>query len=429
MQGKSRNYHKKGAFANAKAMVVYMNNSKNNAAEFAQLLCRSAERGLMKKAVFSKPNDKSITKMTLTLRRIGGNKVLQAEYLRADNKAIHKNFPFDSAVSDTIAMMCTEFGQVNLISACAQCEFKTSKSGNTVITGADNFRKSLDDPTEVPEEPMGNDRRKNHILNGSEPFLILLGVSNKNGRVLDRKRSKFNQINRFLEMIRDVLPYLPKDEITVCDLCCGKSYLSFAAYHYLSNIVGLRVDMTGADLKADVISFCGGVAAELGFDGLHFVCTDIGKLEPPGAPQLVISLHACDTATDVVLDRAADWGAKVILSTPCCHHELNHSLDCPELSFISDYSMIRQKFCDAATDALRLKKLEARGYSCEALELIDPDETPKNIMLRAIKKPDFRPDSAKAKKALEEYRRAKAFLLGKNTNTDFMKSGFENDLS
>jgi hypothetical protein len=145
---------------------------------------------------------------------------------------------------------------------------------------------------------------------------------------------------------------------------------------------------------------------------MRFVCDDITNTPKDVTPDMVISLHACDIATDIVINSAIDLGAKIILSTPCCHHELNHNIDCKALSFITDYSMLRQKLCDAATDALRLKRLEAQGYSTCALELIDPDETPKNIMLRAIRKKSFDPSSPAAKKAMEEYLGAKQFLCG-----------------
>ena len=171
--------------------------------------------------------------------------------------------------------------------------------------------------------------------------------------------------------------------------------------------------MTGVDLKRDVVEYCSDVAEKLGFDGLEFICGDIKKYETDDMPDLVISLHACDIATDIVLEKAAEWNTAVILSTPCCHHELNHKLDCPELEFIAKYSMLRQKLCDAATDAMRLKLLEANGYNTDALELIDPDDTPKNIMLRAIKRKKKDP-SAEAR-ALEEYKSIRKFLMGENS--------------
>jgi len=260
--------------------------------------------------------------------------------------------------------------------------------------------------------PKDNNRKKNHILSGDEPFLKLLEVSDANGRIYDKKQSKFKQINRFLEIIRDCEDKLPKESITIFDLCCGKSYLSFAAYHYFSVIKGMRVNMTGIDLKPDVIEHCSSIARKLSFDGLKFICMDINDFSPGEHPSLVISLHACDIATDIVLTRAADWETDVILSTPCCHHELNHNINCRELSFITEHSMLRQKLCDAATDALRLCRLEASGYTTSTVELIDPNETPKNVMLRAFRKKSFDKNSDEAKRAMERYLSAKRFLCG-----------------
>ena len=266
----------------------------------------------------------------------------------------------------------------------------------------------------LPRVPVAkNDRQKARILSGSEPFLRLLGVSDENGRVYDKKQAKFRQINRFLELIRDCLPHLPKEgTLRICDLCCGKSYLSFAAYHYFANVLGRTVRMTGVDLKPDVMEFCADAAKKLGFTGLEFRFGDVAAYDAGEHVHLVLSLHACDIATDLVLSRAVAFGADVILSTPCCHHELNHNLDCPALGFLSEYSMLRQKFCDAATDALRLKYLEACGYTTCALELIDPEETPKNILLRGVKRKDFDPAGDEAKALWQAYESAKTFLVG-----------------
>jgi len=380
--------------------------------QIKNLIIRSCELEKLKKVVFSKPTDPAVLRMVATLKRLGGATVLQCEYFTCDNKALHKNLALDS-LGDVLGEIIASFSQINLIASVGQCEYKVSKSAKSVAIGSLKLLRALNSENSGEKiEIGGNDRKKEHILDGSEPFLKLLGVSDENGRVYDKKRSKFRQINRFLEMIRDVLGDLPRGRINICDLCCGKSYLSFAVYHYFANVLGYKVTMGGADLKSDVIEYCSGVAEKLGFDGLKFVCTDIRKYEPEAKPDLVISLHACDTATDIVLESAVRWGAEVILSTPCCHHELNHTLNCEPLSFIAEYSMLRQKFCDAATDALRLKLLESEGYACDALELIDPDETPKNIMLRAVKKKNFTKNSKEAKAALAEYEAARRFLLG-----------------
>jgi SAM-dependent methyltransferase len=224
-------------------------------------------------------------------------------------------------------------------------------------------------------------------------------------------QSKYRQINKFIEHIEAVKDKLPAKSINIYDLCCGKSYLSFAVYHYFKNVLKLDVNMVCVDLKADVIEYCSEVSSRLGFDGMEFVCGDIIKYDMKNKPHLVISLHACDIATDIVLNKASENGADVILSTPCCHHELNHKLNCEALNFVAKHSMLRQKMCDALTDSLRLMKLESEGYRVDALELIDPEDTPKNIILRAIKKKTF--DKARAEEIKKEYEETLNFLLGK----------------
>ena len=380
----------------------------NPSQRLAKLIVLAAEKKSLKKVVFSKSSDLSISKVVMTLRNIAAKDLIQAEYFHTDNKATHKNIQISDAPA-VLFEMISAFAQINLITTAGDCEYKLSKSGNSVLIGGDKLEKALSSDLVKTVEISKNNIEKKHILDGSEPFLKLLGISDANGRIYDKKQLKFRQINRFVEMIRDVEGYLPKGEITICDLCCGKSYLSFAVYHYFANVLGYKVKMTGVDLKPDVVSYCSEVAEKLGFDNLSFVCGDINDFSAEIMPDLVVSLHACDTATDIVLTKAMEWESKVILSTPCCHHELNHTLNCHALSFIAEHSMLRQKFCDAATDALRLKLLEANGYRTAALELVE--DTPKNIMLRAIKQKGGK-NSPSARKAREEYEIAKAFLLG-----------------
>ena len=375
----------------------------------SDLIYVAASKNLLKKAVFSKPVDKGTVKAVATLKRIGGGNVIQVETFTADNKACHKNLTVDDTVSQELIGIAFGFMQINLITTVGECEYRCSKSGNSTVIGAQKLTASLSSH-EGNEISLSNNKKKDYILSGDEPFLKLLGICDQNGRIHDKRQSKFRQINRFLEHIRDVLKYLPTDEIRICDLCCGKSYLSFAVYHYFANVLNMKVSMTGVDLKKDVIEYCSGIAAKLGFDGLEFICADIREYVSDTTPELVVSLHACDTATDIVLEKAMEWNTSVILSTPCCHHELNHKLNCPELEFIAKYSMLRQKLCDAATDAMRLQLLESKGYSTDALELIDPEDTPKNIMLRAIKRRSG--NSVADKKAAEEYQKIRKFLLG-----------------
>jgi len=388
-----------------------------NAIELLSLIMDAGEIGVLKKAVFSKPCDSLIKKTVLSPKSIASRTVLQAESFYTDNKAKHKNI--DPGDRDALLELILGYSQINLLTTLGDAEYKVSKSGNSALIGGEKLKRALlnadsigiDSPKRIA--PAQNNKKKNYILSGNEPFLKLIGVSDDKGRVYDKKQAKFRQINRFLELVRDVEKHLPEGKLRICDLCCGKSYLSFALYHYFAIIQGREVKMTGVDLKSDVIEYCSGVASAVGFDGLEFLCGDVNLYNTEDKVDMVVSLHACDIATDIVIGKVIEWQAKVILSTPCCHHEMNRLLDCSALSFIADYSMLKQKLCDAATDALRLKLMEANGYDVAALELIDPEETPKNIMLRGIRKNNFDINSDRAEKLYEEYQNTYKFLTGK----------------
>lgn len=389
----------------------------NENEQLLRLILKSAGLQLLKKAVFSKPLDKTVIKCVLTPKLLRGETVLQAESFHTDNKAKQKNISLSS--ESEILELIEGYSQINVITSAGDCELKRSKSGKVTLIGTEKLERALDtDKTNDFKKiiPASNNKVKNHILNGSEPFLMHLGVADKNGRVYDKKQAKFRQINRFLELIRDVEDKLPRDFIRICDLCCGKSYLSFAVYHYFAVIKGIKVKMTGVDLKSDVIEYCNSVASACGFDGLEFICGDINLYDIDEHVNLVISLHACDIATDMVIGKAILWNADVVLSIPCCHHDLNRKINSESLKFITDHSMLRQKLCDAATDALRLKLLEWHGYDVASLELIDPDETPKNIMLRGVRKKNFDKNGDAAKRARAEYISAYEFLTGKTPN-------------
>ncbi len=358
--------------------------------QLTEIVHLAGEKGLLRRVVFSKSADPTRVRAVLTPKQMGGEDVYQLETFYRDNKARHQNFT--EAQLPALTEHFTLYGQINVLTTLAggDCELRCASSGKqTLLRGVRLYGMLSEAQVRNDGVADGNDRKKHYILSGKEPFLQALGVSDANGRVYDKKQSKFRQIHRFLELLRDVEDHLPTEgTLHVCDLCCGKSYLSFAVYHYLTAIKGRQVVMECVDLKPDVIEDCIHVAKQLAFDGLRFICGDVGACEPSEGAHvhLVVSLHACDTATDLVLGKAMQWQSEVILSTPCCHHELNHTLDCPELACIAEHSMLRQKLCDAATDAMRLLLLEANGYAATALELIDPEETPKNIMLRAVRK-------------------------------------------
>ncbi len=367
------------------------------------------EKKALKKIVLSKPHSTDEIKSIVTPKTISGEYAIQLETFSKDNKAYHRNIKEN--FENEFREIFSNYAQINVISTVGQCQYMRAKSGKETLIGDKKIKaKLLDGDVEIAKENENN-KAKNYILSGNEDFLKKLGISDETGRIRDKMQAKFRQINKFVEHIEAISDKLPRDNINVYDLCCGKSYLSFAVYHYFKNILKMNVHMICVDLKSDVIEYCSNVAKRLGFDEMQFVCGDIIKYNMELKPHLVISLHACDVATDIVLNKASENGAEVILSTPCCHHELNHTINCDTLSFVTKHSMLRQKMCDALTDSLRLLKLESEGYRVDALELIDPEDTPKNIMLRAIKKRSV--NKEKQAELKQQYEYIKKFLLGK----------------
>lgn len=330
----------------------------------------------LKKIVFSKPIDKLIIKTVGVLFIKDGENYLQLETFMKDGKAIHKNIAISDCTDKIISMIENEYNQTDIITTSGNCNILRSKKGKIHIVN--NIINN--DFVELKT----HNKIKNRLLDGKEQFLYELGISDINGRVNDKRQAKFKQINRFLELVDDISP--DDDNLTIYDLCCGKSYLTFAVYHYFTEIKNRNVTMYGVDLKCDVIDKCNGIAEKVEYHGLKFICADVNKYIIEIIPDMVISLHACDIATDIVLAKAVRSNAKIILSTPCCHHEMSKQITSDELNFITQHGILKQKLCDVATDALRCKRLEIEGYKVEAIELIDPDETPKNVMIRAVKR-------------------------------------------
>ena len=340
------------------------------------------EKGILKKIILSKPADKKILKSVAALIKIKDELYLQIETFTADGKASHKNVKAAEAPDILALMVGHEYKQVNILTTAGEAQIKVSGKGK--ITVLDRIK---DKGEKVAVQ--GHDRKKQHIISATEPvdFLFELGVKDKGGRVFDKKRSKFRQINRFLELLSEAYKFPRDRELYILDLCCGKSYLSFAVYYYFTVIEGIPVRMDCVDLKEDVIEYCNSVAQKSGYRGLHFIAGDINDFEPVTTPDLTVSLHACDIATDIVLAKAVKSGCRVIMSTPCCHHEMMHQLKASgsDTDFMLPHSILMQKLCDAATDSLRCLMLEACGYDVTALELIDPEETPKNVLIKAVR--------------------------------------------
>ena len=256
------------------------------------------------------------------------------------------------------------------------------------------------------QKDMSHNRTKTYILKEGEKvdFLVDLGVMTKEGMIVRTRYDKFRQINRFLEFIEDILPQLDKDkEQTIIDFGCGKSYLTFAMYYYLKVLKGYNIRIIGLDLKKDVIEYCNQLRTRYGYDKLDFYEGDIASYKGVESVDMVVTLHACDTATDYALAKAVKWGAKVILSVPCCQHEANRTIADETLSPVMDYGILKERFAAIATDGARAKLLESKGYQTQILEFIDMEHTPKNLLIRAVKtgKPD-----AKAYKEVQNMSRA-----------------------
>lgn len=350
----------------------------------------------LRKLILSRPGRGDILR---TEGRLFENKreiFLQLETFHKDGKATHRNLPLTgepdaaSAVLDLLLQEDEGYAQLNLLSPRGDLEARKSKSGKWLIGG----KLSPADKESVGSVASHNHEKRYLLKEGVPyPFLIALGICSTDGHMIEKKRSKFLQINKFLENVEAVYPRLPKEgPVRILDLCCGKSYLTFAVYHYFTVTKGRRVEMLGADLKSDVIEYCSGIAKKLNYAGLMFQCCDIGQLKVPFSPHMVLSLHACDIATDIVLAKAIATQAEIILSTPCCHHELMGQVSKEKSDLtrtfgpITEHSMLRQKLCDALTDGLRCKMLEIHGYDVTVTELIDPEQTPKNLLIRAFRK-------------------------------------------
>lgn len=264
-----------------------------------------------------------------------------------------------------------------------------SFTANVLVSkkGTITIKKKMNASAKQPKISLSHNRKKKYILEEGipVPFLIDLGVMTQNGNIINAHYDKFRQINRFLEYIEDILPSLPTGrELRILDFGCGKSYLTFAIYYYLKILKGYPVRITGLDLKEDVIRHCNELAVKYGYDKLEFLCGDIAYYDGCSQVDMVVTLHACDTATDYALAKAVGWGAKVILSVPCCQHELNKQMKNDLLSPVLHYGILKERMAALMTDGLRAQILEANGYRTQILEFIDMAHTPKNLLIRAV---------------------------------------------
>lgn len=331
-------------------------------------------------ATLSNPKDKNgVTKVKV--RPILKKDVLlfQCEEYK-NNQAFHHNYEPAEAI-EKLADYMEFFKQMQVETKGFKATVLVSKKGKVTIqkkqqTGC------------VKAVDLSHNRSKKYILQEGMmvPFLQDLGVMTSEGKIVRTKFDKFRQINRFLEFVEDILPQLDKNrEITILDFGCGKSYLTFAMYYYLHELKNYDVRIIGLDLKKDVIRHCNELSEKYGYEKLKFLEGNIADYTGVEAVDMVVTLHACDTATDFALDKAVGWNAKVILSVPCCQHELNGQIQSELLAPIFKYGLIKERMAALITDAMRAEYLESQGYETQILEFIDMEHTPKNILIRAVK--------------------------------------------
>lgn len=297
-------------------------------------------------------------------------------------QVFHENVEKSAAIAYIIEQMENFFGQMVLESAAKTVNVLVSKKGTVTI-------KQKAQKNEIKQKELSHNRKKHYILEEgiAVPFLVDLGVQTKEGKIVNSRYDKFRQINRYLEFIQDIVENLPKGrEITIVDFGCGKSYLTFAMYYYLKELKGFDIRVIGLDLKEDVIAYCNELKDKYGYDKMSFTTGDIANYTGVNSVDMVVTLHACDTATDYALEKAVRWGASVILSVPCCQHELNYQMKNEELSAVLKYGLLKERIAALVTDGLRAEMLEQCGYDTQVLEFIDMEHTPKNILIRAVKR-------------------------------------------
>lgn len=296
-------------------------------------------------------------------------------------KVLHSNHSAADVKKKIIDYMTEDFkqAQINMTDAAATILSSKSKTLTCKYKKAGQLKAQRD---------LSHNRTKKYIIQEGKPvaFMIDLGVMGQDGKIIRTRYDKFRQINRFLEYIEDILPKLDKErELTIIDFGCGKSYLTFAMYYYLKELKGYNIRIIGLDLKADVIEHCNELRTRYGYDKLDFYVGDIATYKDVDKVDMVVTLHACDTATDYALAKAVKWGAEVILSVPCCQHEANRTIKSDILSPVMDYGILKERMAAIVTDAARAKLLTANGYDTQILEFIDMEHTPKNLLIRAVK--------------------------------------------
>ena len=365
--------------------------------EILTLTRQILEDGSLIRLVLGNKRKKSVPYGKVVIRPFAGRDgvLYQAEYVY-ENKVLHENLDPEELLEQIAFLMENSFKQANFFTADADYQVLAAKPAKPRI-----IRK---DPT-MERQGLSHNQIKKYVIPDGEPvdFLVRLGVMNESGKVHAKYYGKFRQINRFLEITRDVLDALPEARtIRIIDFGCGKAYLTFGLYYYLKKQLGRDVQIIGLDLKEDVIRFCSNVAEDLGYEGLQFQIGDIAEYQGTEA-DMVVTLHACDTATDYALLNAKKWGASVILSVPCCQHELFRQLKNPLHEPMLRQGILKDRFCAILTDTFRQLKLEEWGYDVSMIEFTSLEHTAKNIMIRAVRTGKPKEKAPEQIRELKEY--------------------------
>ena len=334
-----------------------------------------------------------------------------------EKQAFHENVSREELIERIEGYLMQEYRQLNGFGAGLESIFLISKKGKVT------FKQKRTDSTPKPED--NHNRKKQYLLEEGEiiPPLIDMGIFTSEGKIVTSMYDKFRQINRFIEIIDDYIRTMSVEKLNIIDFGCGKSYLTFILYYYLTKKRNLSVEMIGLDLKEDVIKKCNQAAKKYGYDGLHFEMGDINGYQAPFEVDMVITLHACDTATDFALYNAICWNAKLIFSVPCCQHELNRQMKSEQFSLMMRYGIIQERFAALATDAIRANLLEYCGYKTQVMEFVDLSHTPKNLLIRGIKRKGI--TEVHRRKLLEEVEQMmKEYQLKPTLYELFLKKGY-----
>ena len=321
-----------------------------------------------------------------------------------DKQVFHENMTAEDALETLSGWILHDFRQAQIRMQNEMVTVLVSKKGKATVKS----KKAAC----IETQNLEHNRKKQYIIEEGTavPFMIDLGVMTESGKIIRTRYDKYRQINRFLEFIEDILPELPTDRtVHIIDFGCGKSYLTFAMYYYLKVLKHYDIRITGLDLKQKVIEDCQALADRYGYDGLQFLCGDIADYNGTDEVDMVVTLHACDTATDYALYKAVKWHASVILSVPCCQHELNRKMQCETLSGAFQYGLIKERTAALMTDAMRGQLLKMKGYKTQLLEFIDMEHTPKNILIRGVKSKGLLPKAAR-KQQMENYQKCRDFF-------------------